>query len=97
MSLEALYPGRCVVCNKYFPRGTMIDLNVDKETYHAGCDPDLADISREVMLVWDVTAETIDRQGLLAREEFQYGPQVRPACPGCFLELPASGVCGQCQ
>lgn len=22
--------------------------------------------------------------------------QVRPACPSCFLELPVSGVCGEC-
>jgi hypothetical protein len=75
------YSGRCAACDEYYPEGTPIESSAVGWA-HVHCPSE--------------TFEPEPHQGM-----FLCGPRPRrkrrPACTVCFLELPTSNVCGNCE
>ena len=85
MSFKAEYGGVCGDCGEDIIKGQYIQMK-GGHAVHDGCAPtDVEEYER---------SETF----LPLRERVSRGPLklVRPACPNCHLELPASGICGSC-
>lgn len=81
----------CAVCQQLMQVGQEITTDGNGLRIHVGCE-EIEEIEGLVVR-WESTLEPRGRDLL---EEMYSAPLQRPVCPGCFLELPVSGVCGEC-
>jgi hypothetical protein len=92
----------CGACQQWIEKGEEIE-SVLGEAVHAKCrDIPTEHEAEEITIQWatDISvrpdAESIHRAEMNALELAQIAPLQRPTCPHCFMELPASMICGSC-
>jgi hypothetical protein len=76
----------------------MVCFNSADEVEHTDCEPD--ETRAEEVVEWNVKVHEMEMTNAAMGLENEEGsvviPLQRPACPGCFIELPVSMVCGYC-
>jgi hypothetical protein len=94
MGFVAKWDGdRCPVCKERIMTGDEVQ-NSGDIIKHVDCSA--AQEGPPEFVRWDVSAETIDRNNLEDMEMRRIAPLAKQgACPSCFLELPATGLCDE--
>lgn len=101
MAFKARYDDgdNCPNCHGPISKGDLVQhTDSDRKILeHSDCGGDETRVEESVIRWENVTEESLDRLERAALEDLQVAP-VGPqgVCPGCFLELPKSRLCGTC-
>lgn len=88
-SFECKYEFRCGCCDEWYPMGTTAQYMLNGVLVASECN-NLEEAKATILRDGETGVEdaiVTEAERKRARERM---------CPGCFLELPASGVCGVC-
>jgi len=90
----------CGSCQQWIEKGEEIE-SVHGEAVHVKChDTPTEAEAEEITIQWSTQIfadpESVHRAEMNALQLQQIAPLQRPTCPRCFLELPASLICGSC-
>lgn len=85
---EAQYGFRCGCCDEWYKEGTPARYIQNGVMVASAC-PNLEDAGETIF-------STVDVEEVQVISEAERKRALERMCPGCFLELPASGVCGTC-